>query len=155
MKRSRPPAAPVPEVRFRDPVPVTGPYADFLQQQQANRAVLTGVVDLRSHARTRVDNVWDGAKASCLEKFGRALPLEVWEQASDHAVMALNHARDCESNYLRLAGAGASPASVERAFDEFCSATASWLNVVTRGWPSAKAYEKQLAREYEADWRRP
>lgn len=145
---------PVPEVTFRPPAAVAGPYQAFLEQQAGNRRVLTDAPDLRSQPRKSVDAAWNGAIADCKAKFGRAPSVETWEQPSDVATVALNHARACESDYLRLAGApGASLASLDAALAAFCSAVASWLNEVTKGWPSRKVYDRQQAAAAEERYR--
>jgi len=140
-RRSQPP--PMPEVTFRPTVPVSGPYADFLAQQQANRDVVTNARDLRTDARQRIDRVWEGMRADCVERFGRSPSTETWDQPHQGAVVALNAARTAEATLLRLEHAGAPAPSVAAAFDDFCAAGAHWLNVITTRWPSRKVYERQ------------
>jgi len=153
VRRSPPPAAPVPEARFRDPEPAAGPYADFLAQQQANRDVVMSARDLRTNARQRIDRVWEGMRADCEKRFGRSPSTETWDQPHQGAIVALNAARDAEAALLRLEHAGAPESTIAAAFDQFCGAGAHWLNVLTARWPGRAKYEKQLARAAEERYR--
>ena len=147
--RQPPTPAAMPEVKFRSPVPVSGPYADFLAQQQANRDVVTNARDLRTDARRRIDNVWSGMTDATKKEFGRSPSVEVWDQPHQGAVVALNAARDAEAALLRLEHAGAPASSIAAAFDDFCSAGARWLNAVTARWSPRKVYERQQSKVAE------
>jgi hypothetical protein len=139
-----------PRARFRRALPpdkpVPGTYAHLEESMRWAREL--PVRDFRSNDRQAIDRAWAGALDECRRRFGIAPGVELADQRDPGAEAALRRAREAEAAFLALSRAPhARPDTVEAAFQTFASQVASWLNVATAGWATARERASQAHRE--------